>query len=97
MKLSEQVSYIIKVYNACLGFLINIKILSRNTRQLDKKWGSRDSLTQMIRPGFTSRACDRGDILKDGCLNILTRTCKKGCQQNSLAEDRKSVLTNHLF
>ena len=41
---SEQASYILKAYKACLGLNINIKILYLNRRPLDRKWGSRDSL-----------------------------------------------------
>ena len=43
---SEQASYILKAYKACLGLNINIKILYLNRRPLDRKWGSRDSLTR---------------------------------------------------
>ena len=44
---SEQASYILKAYKACLGLNINIKILYLNRRTLDRKWGSRDSLICM--------------------------------------------------
>jgi hypothetical protein len=46
---SEQASYILKAYKACLGLNINIKILYLNRRPLDRKWrGSRDSLLRAM-------------------------------------------------
>ena len=40
-QLSEQVSYILKVYKACLGFLINITILFRKLQTTGHYLGAR--------------------------------------------------------
>ena len=65
---SEQASYILKAYKACLGLNINIKILYLNRRPLDRKWGSRDS-----RLWGSKQHSDDSDGGADGWLGYTER------------------------